>query len=499
VRQHFQEQLAKTQEDARTYCLSIQDRAKTAVAERDQQIVLLQQRVAEDHARLTDAAEKQQSYAMEVSRMSEEYQSLYARLASDGATQQQLAEAHQQQLSAAGIAAEQKLSEATSLAAAERERLEERLRQAEHQLNSTVAAMEMSSADNASSGAQLAAVSQERDQLKHAIDQQGSRHTQIIDMLQQQLEDAKREREDALLSKLTAEQQLAAAGAQADQQAAMGEQLAQKDAAAEELRQKLAASETLRETLQKQLGEAKAIAQQPQANADAAAMSLERQELSKKLAQAQQQLQEQMSQRQALAAEHEAVKAQLTALSVDNAQIGATESLTRKLQEAALEKQVMEGVFREQMEETQKSLSAKTIEAESLKRQIKELSVGAAGATAEAAVTGAVASVEQNKRIKQLQAKVTAVEEEKTIMVNQLREHVMQLARENYDLKQNRGPAANVPLGPPGAQTMDGEAPAVKPGWLSYVLSPFLTDSDMRELHAEAYVDEKLGTTTENS
>eukprot|EP00811_Abedinium_folium_P020723 NODE_2971_length_2113_cov_8.256294.p1 GENE.NODE_2971_length_2113_cov_8.256294~~NODE_2971_length_2113_cov_8.256294.p1 ORF type:complete len:453 (-),score=121.09 NODE_2971_length_2113_cov_8.256294:126-1484(-) len=98
-----------------------------------------------------------------------------------------------------------------------------------------------------------------------------------------------------------------------------------------------------------------------------------------------------------------------------------------------------------------------------------------------------------------LQARLKAAEEEKDTMVGHMREHVMQLARENYDLKQALGGRSTAPQGR-ADQNLLAERPQAPPreggGWLSFVLSPFLTDSDMREIKAESYVGEKLGPAT---
>merc|ERR1712232_36331 len=43
--------------------------------------------------------------------------------------------------------------------------------------------------------------------------------------------------------------------------------------------------------------------------------------------------------------------------------------------------------------------------------------------------------------------------------------------------------------------TLPDSAPTVAEGgggWLSFVLAPFLTDSDMREIHADSYIDDTL-------
>merc|ERR1712079_791949 len=93
----------------------------------------------------------------------------------------------------------------------------------------------------------------------------------------------------------------------------------------------------------------------------------------------------------------------------------------------------------------------------------------------------------------QLQRRISAVEEEKTIMLQHMREHIKQLARENYDLKRQCGSlhtsAQTSPL-EEGERSNQAEekndeinftssSSAGGGSFLSYVLSPFLTDSDM--------------------
>merc|ERR1712050_247633 len=124
-------------------------------------------------------------------------------------------------------------------------------------------------------------------------------------------------------------------------------------------------------------------------------------------------------------------------------------------------------------------------------------------------------------QVRQLQLRVSAAEEEKAVMLRDMREHILQLARENYDLKQRQSSTQVPPLTKSEDDTVAMQAPVANQsgvdaseasiasldlpevangeivktgtgGWLSYVLSPFLTDSDMREIHAESYVGEAL-------
>merc|ERR1712039_4259 len=190
---------------------------------------------------------------------------------------------------------------------------------------------------------------------------------------------------------------------------------------------------------------------------------------------------------------------------------------------AAAERDALEAAFRAQMEQVQRDLSARTIEAETLKHQlaVASASVSPPVVTAQA-VSGSTGDEQLQAQVRQLQLRVGAVEEEKAVMLRDMREHILQLARENYDLKQRqlqvqtpqqaRSPqdntadiqapvpaqmAADVPEAPIAAHSVSEESDAEivtssRGGWLSYVLSPFLTDSDMREIHAESYVGEAL-------
>jgi len=194
-----------------------------------------------------------------------------------------------------------------------------------------------------------------------------------------------------------------------------------------------------------------------------------------------------------------------------------------ELQQAAAEREALEAAFRAQMEQVQRSLSAKTMEAETLKHQ---LAVASAAVTsppaAQQVMSGGADSERLLVQVRQLQLRVSAAEEEKAVMLRDMREHILQLARENYDLKQrplsmqtpelatspqDSATAMRAPAQPlmgadvPAASTADGDAKESADdeitknrtgGWLSYVLSPFLTDSDMREIHAESYVGEAL-------
>merc|ERR1740121_1345546 len=138
---------------------------------------------------------------------------------------------------------------------------------------------------------------------------------------------------------------------------------------------------------------------------------------------------------------------------------------------------------------------AKTSEVDSLRRQLAEATAQAAHASVPAAAVAPAASAElesvlaQNKR---LQSRVTAIEEEKNVMLENLRENIKTLARENYDLRHGKQkqveqtPAASstsTPLTAPKQVDLDADTSADTPsvsqkpasggGFLSFVLSPF--------------------------
>mmetsp|Transcript_51915 Transcript_51915/g.151203 ORF Transcript_51915/g.151203 Transcript_51915/m.151203 type:complete len:1884 (+) Transcript_51915:170-5821(+) len=214
-------------------------------------------------------------------------------------------------------------------------------------------------------------------------------------------------------------------------------------------------------------------------------------------------------------------------------------------QQALAEREALEAAFRNQMEEVQRELSSKTMEVQSLRQQFFTVSQPKTVASSDISASEALKRPEQSmvdkleyerlsKQCKDLQRRVQAVEEEKTIMLHDMREHILQLARENFDLKSQTHhhqlqqqylgqpialqtePLAmplNLPQGgsrpsdtAPSQSTMDipnlaidssvnkvmQEEPKASGGWLSYVLSPFLTDSDLREIHAESIAGEAM-------
>ncbi|CAE7762578.1 LanA [Symbiodinium sp. CCMP2592] len=115
----------------------------------------------------------------------------------------------------------------------------------------------------------------------------------------------------------------------------------------------------------------------------------------------------------------------------------------------------------------------------------------------EAAPVAEVAGAEQSGLLAEnrlLRERLSAFEEEKATSLQALREQVMLLARENYDLKhgvrQAEAPlvqAKEVPAGSGAASEGDQR------WWLSAIFSPFLTEGDMREIHAQSRLDEADG------
>jgi len=112
-------------------------------------------------------------------------------------------------------------------------------------------------------------------------------------------------------------------------------------------------------------------------------------------------------------------------------------------EQAAAEREALEAAFRAQMEQVQRDLSAKTMEAEGLRQQ---LTAAAAGPPPLVASDGAAGAGEQQDvqreqllvQCRNLQLRLGSMEEEKQVMLQDMREHVLQLARENYDLKQQQ-------------------------------------------------------------
>jgi len=236
--------------------------------------------------------------------------------------------------------------------------------------------------------------------------------------------------------------------------------------------------------------------------------------------------------------EVEALRQQVAALSVPGASVDNAQEARLEASQAISERDALEQAFRTQMEQAQRSLSAKTIEVETLRRQLLEAPTPgsptrpAAGPDSfdistppKGEKTSLQSESEEVKRLtvqnKQLHQRMTAIEEEKAVMLHNLREHVMMLARENFDLKQGREAAkpevvnsvakvssdaampspAQEDMNMPAEQTSanaDKQSPSEGDegsggggSWLlSTLLSPFLTDGDKREIHAESYVDQ---------
>eukprot|EP00439_Symbiodinium_sp_Y106_P075997 s2747_g15.t1 len=115
----------------------------------------------------------------------------------------------------------------------------------------------------------------------------------------------------------------------------------------------------------------------------------------------------------------------------------------------------------------------------------------------EAAQVAEVAGAEQSGLLAEnrlLRERLSAFEEEKATSLQALREQVMLLARENYDLKHGVRQAEASPM---EAKEVPAGSGAASEGdqrwWLSAIFSPFLTEGDMREIHAQSRLDEADG------
>eukprot|EP00927_Polykrikos_kofoidii_P005676 TRINITY_DN12250_c0_g2_i2.p1 TRINITY_DN12250_c0_g2~~TRINITY_DN12250_c0_g2_i2.p1 ORF type:complete len:2387 (+),score=604.80 TRINITY_DN12250_c0_g2_i2:67-7227(+) len=343
-----------------------------------------------------------------------------------------------------------------------------------------------------------AAIAHERDTHAHALAQQ----TAIVEQTIQEREYAQQQS-----AQTTAE---------------LGRTAAERDS----LQVQLATAEASRMDTEQRLSEALNAAASGAGGPGQAAADAQVALLQQQFAGTLQRAQEAEGARQAMQAELELVRTQMSlagAPSPPNPQVpqgdlaNQLELARRQAQEAEAERQVLETAFRSQMEEAQRSLSAKSLEAETLRRQLADANAKVAGGVVSAPppaamMTSSTEGAPAEKIVKQFQQRIRDIEEEKALVSSQMREHILQLARENYDLKQqlanSQAPAANTTVSTVISQEAKKPSPAntaatplVTPetsaggggGWLSYVFSPFLTDSDMREIHAETYVDDKLG------
>lgn len=201
-----------------------------------------------------------------------------------------------------------------------------------------------------------------------------------------------------------------------------------------------------------------------------------------------------------------------------------SETLRRQAAQATAERDMLQTAFSTRMAEVQRNLSAVTMEREALKQKLLDVQVVSSAESYEPEVKAPPEPSPTDhllEEITHMKQCLASAQEEKETLLSHLREHIMELARENYDLKHSiRGtdlkaaqlhavepsvdldPADGAPLGyPPDADPhleaheLQIAAPKSTPGgsrWLSIFLTPFLTDSDMRELHAESYVEENM-------
>jgi len=201
-----------------------------------------------------------------------------------------------------------------------------------------------------------------------------------------------------------------------------------------------------------------------------------------------------------------------------------SETLRRQAAQATAERDMLQTAFSTRMAEVQRNLSAVTMEREALKQKLLDVQVVSSEESYEPKVKAPPEPSPTHhllEEITHMKQCLASAQEEKETLLSHLREHIMELARENYDLKHSvRGtdlkaaqlhavepsvdldPADSALLGyPPDADPpLEADefqiaAPKSTVGgssWLSIFLTPFLTDSDMRELHAESYVEENV-------
>jgi len=208
------------------------------------------------------------------------------------------------------------------------------------------------------------------------------------------------------------------------------------------------------------------------------------------------QLQQALLQVQSLVTERDALRnavAAPSAQSMSDTSGTASAALQAQLASTSLQlaqeadaRKMLEETFRSQMEDAQRNLSALTMEREALRRQLADAN---ASANSNNHIASSIGTIPEgaSEDYRKLQLKLNALQEEKEIMLENLRENIKQLARENYDLKNKVSTGHRDDVDPKEDLQPSGG------GWLSYVIAPFLTDSDMREIHAETYVEEKLG------
>lgn len=587
VRDQLRQQM---QVEAQKYMMAVQEQARTAIAQRDQQILQLSQNLSERDARLQQVLQECAVTDAQLARMVEENCSLQAQRADRGSMadaadtawldslyseqdllQHQLASARQelQTVRNHGEAPQKELDtldpcvqDAQVLLKQrddELERLRAQLSQAREPLHHEAEdhRREFEEAQHRANEAteelarlrqQLATERAERQQISTQLgfeaaemDGQEDRHLAIErerEYLETQLEDARVEVRALSFQRDSSQQQLGvkmqelrAMSAQTDalRQHFDGlalelderqRQVVEQDAQVDSLRQNLAEVTAERHALARQLEDRQSSGvpgDQQEHVYQEQDLRLQCVALEGALAGAQQKLAESMAEQRSLVAECERLRTESAMLAP-----GVVEPLPA--QEAT------EATFRTQIEELQSELTAKTLVVEALQHQ---LSTERADTLRREGAGHADIAIDGEQRLlaqcKQLQLRLAAVEEEKTVMLAEMRKHLLQLARDNYDLKQR--PQALSPRSAPvhecdvastsaalvPAQSQMGDArasdtvvdagsggttPDVRVeaaggsasggGWLSYVFSPFLTESDMREIHAEAYVGEAL-------
>jgi len=165
----------------------------------------------------------------------------------------------------------------------------------------------------------------------------------------------------------------------------------------------------------------------------------------------------------------------------------------QQVREAEAERAELEKAFLSQMEQAQRSLNDKVMESSRLQLEADALRQELADAR-RAQGAGAVASAPSGGDVAQLRQRIGAIEEEKQMMLEHMREHISRLAHENLELRRALGGSgATAEGGDLSAQDGPGDLPAPSRaeagssgGPLKYALSPFLSGSDQPEAQAQA-------------
>lgn len=165
-------------------------------------------------------------------------------------------------------------------------------------------------------------------------------------------------------------------------------------------------------------------------------LTSERATLAHELEEVKRQLGESTVAREALVTDREVLQSQLARAKIVVSPEGSLDvsDMEAKLTEAQYEREELDKAFSVRMEQVQRCLSAKTIEAESLRQQLAEAVTG--GESPASGGTGAARGGDLEAQNKHLQHRIKDVEEESSTMIGHLRAHVEFLMREVQELKE---------------------------------------------------------------